>query len=172
MGRDECLGGDRCGRAFHPSAAQVMQLRQTTHSPSRLRQQLPALPQAATPEPEVSAQAAGLRYVSDGAPGLRRLAAGKGFRYVDAQCKPVRERATVARIQSLAIPPAWREVWTRPSPNDHLQATGLDDCGRVPQVLRASRYHRRLPGGKTPPGTEHGRIQVPEARPLLCSTTR
>jgi DNA topoisomerase-1 len=85
-----------------------------------------------------SARAAGLRHVHDDRPGLRRLAAKNGFRYVDADGKPVRDAATLARIRSLAIPPAWRDVWICPLANGHLQATGRDARGR-----KQYRYHPR-----------------------------
>lgn len=88
--------------------------------------------------PERSAQAAGLRYVHDGAPGLRRRRSGRLFRYVDADGAPVRDPATLKRIRALAIPPAWRDVWICTRDDGHLQATGRDARGR-----KQYRYHRR-----------------------------
>ncbi|HEU4828889.1 MAG TPA: hypothetical protein VFT04_06820 [Gemmatimonadales bacterium] len=82
------------------------------------------------------AEAAGLRYVSDASPGIRRLAAGAGFRYVDARGAAVRDAATLARIRALAVPPAWTDVWICPSPRGHIQATGRDARGR-----KQYRYH-------------------------------
>jgi DNA topoisomerase-1 len=87
-------------------------------------------------DPIASAAEAGLRYVTDDAPGIRRLRSGKGFRYEDADGKPVRDPDTLARIKSLAVPPAWTDVWICPSPNGHLQATGRDERGR-----KQYRYH-------------------------------
>jgi DNA topoisomerase-1 len=81
---------------------------------------------------------AGLRYVSDTIPGIRRRRAGKGFYYVDAEGKRVREKETLSRIKSLVIPPAWTGVWICPNPKGHLQATGRDARGR-----KQSRYHPR-----------------------------
>ena len=95
-----------------------------------------------TPPPEVisdpieSAQAAGLRYVSDIQPGVRRKRAGKGFVYVGPDGKPIRDEKELARIRSLAIPPAYTDVWICPSPNGHIQATGRDARGR-----KQYRYH-------------------------------
>jgi DNA topoisomerase I len=89
-------------------------------------------------DPVESAKAAGLRYVSDTRPGLRRRRSGKGFRYVDAEGKTVRDKETLARIKSLVIPPAWTGVWICPNPKGHLQATGRDARGR-----KQSRYHPR-----------------------------
>ncbi|HEY4358954.1 MAG TPA: DNA topoisomerase IB [Acidobacteriaceae bacterium] len=89
-----------------------------------------------TLDPVESAKAAGLRYVSDSKPGIRRLRAGKSFRYVDAAGKAVRDKDTLARIRSLVIPPAWSDVWICAIANGHLQATGRDARGR-----KQSRYH-------------------------------
>src|SRR5919107_4604036 len=96
----------------------------------------------AAPPPEVisdpieSAQAAGLRYVSDTQPGIRRKKAGKGFTYVGTDGKPIRDEKELARIRSLAIPPAYTDVWICPSPQGHIQATGRDARGR-----KQYRYH-------------------------------
>ena len=87
-------------------------------------------------DPALSAKAAGLRYVSDQQPGLHRVKAAKGFRYTDAEGKPVRDRETLGRIKSLVIPPAWTDVWICRHSNGHLQATGRDARGR-----KQSRYH-------------------------------
>lgn len=86
-----------------------------------------------------AARAAGLRYVSDTRPGLGRVAQeGGGFRYLDADGKRVDDEATLARIKSLAIPPAWTDVWICAQANGHLQATGRDARGR-----KQYRYHPR-----------------------------
>src|SRR5215204_56541 len=95
-----------------------------------------------TPPPEVvsdpvqSAQAAGLRYVSDTQPGIRRKRAGKGFVYLGADGKTIRDAKELARIRSLAIPPAYTDVWICPSPSGHIQATGRDARSR-----KQYRYH-------------------------------
>jgi DNA topoisomerase-1 len=89
-------------------------------------------------QPAECARAAGLRYVGDGRPGIRRVRSGKGFRYVDPDGKPVRDESTLARIRSLVIPPAWTDVWICPLPLGHLQATGRDARGR-----KQYRYHPR-----------------------------
>jgi len=77
-----------------------------------------------------------LRYVRCGGPGFERRRAGKGFVYLDLQGKAIRDRETLRRIRSLALPPAWEQVWISPLPNGHLQATGVDARGR-----RQYRYH-------------------------------
>lgn len=87
-------------------------------------------------EMALCAKFGGLRYVSDDQPGLRRLKRGTHFRYVDAQERPMRDKAQLARIRSLAIPPAWTEVWICARPDGHLQATGRDAKGR-----KQYRYH-------------------------------
>ena len=93
---------------------------------------------ASAPEPRATARAAGLRYVTDASPGIRRRKAGKGFRYVGPDGKAVRDPEALARIRRLAIPPAWTEVWVCPDPQGHLQATGRDARGR-----KQYRYHPR-----------------------------
>jgi DNA topoisomerase-1 len=85
-----------------------------------------------------SAETAGLRYVTDEEPGIRRKRSGRGFTYVEPRGKTVRDARVVARIKSLAIPPAWTDVWICPSPHGHLQATGRDARGR-----KQYRYHPR-----------------------------
>lgn len=85
-----------------------------------------------------SARAAGLHYVSDSVSGIRRKRAGKRFSYVDPQGNTIREPEVLRRIKSLAIPPAWSDVWICPNPRGHLQATGRDARGR-----KQYRYHPR-----------------------------
>jgi DNA topoisomerase I len=85
-----------------------------------------------------SARAAGLRYVHDDQPGIRRVRRGKAFRYLDPKGRPVRDAETLARIRALVIPPAWTDVWICPHANGHLQATGRDARGR-----KQYRYHAR-----------------------------
>jgi DNA topoisomerase IB len=70
-----------------------------------------------------AAEEAGLVYVDDGRPGLTRRRSGTGFRYLDAKGAPVRDKAVLARIRSLAIPPAYTDVWICPRRNGHIQAT-------------------------------------------------
>ena len=84
------------------------------------------------------ARAAGLRYVSDAAPGILRRRRGKAFHYRHADGDPVRDRRTLGRIRALAIPPAWRDVWICSADAGHLQATGRDARQR-----KQYRYHRR-----------------------------
>jgi DNA topoisomerase-1 len=89
-------------------------------------------------DPVEAARVAGLRYVSDNEPGIRRLKARSGFRYVAPEGQPVRDPADLARIKALAIPPAWTDVWISARSDGHLQATGRDGKGR-----KQYRYHPR-----------------------------
>ncbi len=88
--------------------------------------------------PVESARSAGLRYVSDTEPGIRRQKSGKGFVYRTPEGRVVRDAETLRRITSLAIPPAWRDVWICTDARGHLQATGRDAKGR-----KQYRYHAR-----------------------------
>src|SRR5690606_36996205 len=98
--------------------------------PATLRApQLPPVPSTQL-EPERAAKVAGLRYVSDLEPGIRRRTRGKGFTYLGPDGPAVRDHDTLARIRTLAIPPAWQEVWICPLENGHVQATGRDARGR------------------------------------------
>jgi DNA topoisomerase-1 len=87
-------------------------------------------------DPVESAKAAGLRYVSDDRPGIRRKKRGKGFTYLDPQGQAVRDPKVLERIAKLVIPPAWTDVWICAQANGHLQATGRDARGR-----KQYRYH-------------------------------
>ncbi len=79
-----------------------------------------------------------LKRVDCSGPGIRRRRAGKGFTYYDAEGVRVTDPETLARIRSLAIPPAWVEVWICPHPMGHIQAMGVDAKGR-----KQYRYHDR-----------------------------
>src|ERR1043166_3344037 len=89
-------------------------------------------------DPEVAAKRAHLRYVHDSVPGITRHKARNGFDYRLPDGPLVRDIDTLKRIRSLAIPPAWTDVWISPNPSGHLQATGRDARGR-----KQYRYHPR-----------------------------
>lgn len=76
--------------------------------------------------------------MSSDARGIARQRAGKSFRYVQPDGRVVRDRQTLGRIRSLAIPPAWRDVWICARDDGHLQATGRDARSR-----KQYRYDRR-----------------------------
>jgi DNA topoisomerase-1 len=86
-----------------------------------------------------AAESAGLVYVSDEEPGICRRKAGKGFTYTKPGGGTVKDPATLKRIRSLAIPPAYTDVWICPKANGHIQATGRDAKGR-----KQYRYHPRF----------------------------
>lgn len=92
-----------------------------------------------TAEPQLAAASAGLRYVADNRPGIRRRKAGGGFFYISGDGSHLSDAEAVQRIRSLVIPPAWKDVWICPFPDGHLQATGRDARGRK-QYL----YHPRF----------------------------
>jgi DNA topoisomerase-1 len=89
-------------------------------------------------DPVLSAKQAGLRYVSDEQPGIRREKNGRDFQFINSTGRAIKDENEIRRIRKLAIPPAWTDVWICPDPNGHLQATGRDDRGR-----KQHRYHPR-----------------------------
>ena len=88
--------------------------------------------------PVISAKEAGLRYVSDERPGIRREKNGRDFKFFTAAGRVIKGEDNLRRIRKLAIPPAWTDVWICPDPHGHLQATGRDARGR-----KQHRYHPR-----------------------------
>lgn len=102
-------------------------------------------------EPRRAAKAVGLRYVTDRAPGIRRIRAGQGFHYLRPSGGAVRDAATLSRIRELAVPPAWNDVWIAPSADAHVQATGRDARGR-----KQYRYHARWREARD--GTKYDRL--------------
>lgn len=87
-------------------------------------------------DPVASARAAGLRYVHDDQPGISRKRAGKGWSYTLPHGRRLTDQRERKRINSLAIPPAYTDVWICPDPRGHIQATGRDARGR-----KQYRYH-------------------------------
>ncbi|MFP7762195.1 DNA topoisomerase IB [Marisediminicola sp. LYQ134] len=71
-----------------------------------------------------------LRRSDSSGAGLKRVRSGRGFSYRDADGRAIRDPDLRARIEHLAIPPAWTDVWIAPYPNGHVQATGVDAAGR------------------------------------------
>ncbi|MBW3612931.1 MAG: DNA topoisomerase IB [Chloroflexi bacterium] len=89
-------------------------------------------------DPELSAEEAGLRYVTDQGPGVRRRRSGKGWSYLGPDGKRIIDHDRIAWFNGLAIPPAWTDVWISPVRRGHIQATGRDAKGR-----KQYRYHPR-----------------------------
>jgi DNA topoisomerase I len=108
-----------------------------------------------------SAEAAGLRYVTDAVPGIRRQRRGRGFVYFDATGQPIRDKAELERIRKLVIPPRWTSVWICPNPSGHLQVTARDARGR-----KQYRYHPKYRAVRDE--TKFGRmIAFSEILPLI-----
>ena len=83
-----------------------------------------------------AATRAGLRYVTDGIAGISRRRSGTGWSYLDPDGARIGDPLTRKRINALAIPPAWTEVWICPDPDGHIQVTARDARGR-----KQYRYH-------------------------------
>ena len=126
-------------------------------------------------DPVVSAELAGLNYVSDRDPGILRVGKPDNFRYRDSKGKLIGDAARLKRIRSLVIPPAWTNVWICNDPNGHLQAVGRDARGRKQyryhprwrETRDSTKYHRMLHFGQKLPAIRSrvGRdIGIPELR--------
>lgn len=79
-----------------------------------------------------------LRRSDSSGPGIRRVRSGRGFGYRDADGTTVTDRELRRRLDALAIPPAWTEVWICPYANGHIQATGMDAAGRRQYIYHPS----------------------------------
>jgi DNA topoisomerase I len=102
-------------------------------------------------------------------PGYRRRRAGRGFAYYDDSGELIKDDR-LDRIRSLAIPPAWKDVWICPWPNGHIQATGLDAAGR-----RQYRYHDDWRARRD--AEKHERVleiahQLPDVRDAVVAALR
>ena len=121
-----------------------------------------------------TAASAGLRYVNDHDPGIRRVGRAGRFDYRDADRRQVRDAATLERIRRLAIPPAWTDVWICPDPRGHIQAVGRDARGRKQYryhdewraVRDAHKYHRMAAFGRALPKLR-ARVEADLGRPGL-----
>ena len=110
-------------------------------------------------DPMAAAKSAGLRYVNDDDPGIRRQRAGKDFHYLDPDGRRISDSGTLARIKRLAIPPAWTDVWICPRADGHIQATGRDAKRRKQyryhhdwrSVRDENKYERMIAFGKALP---------------------
>lgn len=76
------------------------------------------------------ARKAGLWYVDEFVEGITRRRCGKGFAYLLPSGKKLKSKRIRRRIERLAIPPAWRDVWICPNSRGHIQAIGVDQAGR------------------------------------------
>jgi len=100
-----------------------------------------------------------LHYVDDRQPGIRRRRLRGRFAYFDAAGERIRDAEEIRRINALAIPPAYTDVWICPDPQGHLQAVGRDARGRKQyryhprwrEVRDADKYERMLDFGRALP---------------------
>jgi len=119
--------------------------------------------------------AAGLRYVSDDSAGISRKHRGDDFAYYDIDRRMIKDFTELKRIRSLAIPPAWKNVWIRRQANGHLQATGIDAKGRKQYkyhpdwrtVRDEAKYQRVMSFARTLPRIR-ARVAEDLNRPGLC----
>jgi DNA topoisomerase-1 len=117
----------------------------------------------------------GLRYISDQQPGITRVRVKDGFHYFGPEGKPLTDERTIARINALAIPPAYENVWICPDPYGHLQATGRDARGRKQyryhqlweQVRDADKYQQLYEFGRALPRIRR-RVAKDTAMAALC----
>ena len=123
-------------------------------------------------DPEAAASAVALHYSTDTEEGIVRQKRGKSFTYVTMAGNTVRDRATLARIRALAIPPAWTHVWISPDPDGHIQATGRDVKGRKQykyhprwrEIRDAAKYYRLVDFCRALP-----RLRAVVERDLACN---
>jgi DNA topoisomerase-1 len=108
-----------------------------------------------------SATGAGLRYVSDETSGITRKRVGTGWAYYLPDGVRIVDRRERKRINSLAIPPAWTQVWICPDPDGHIQATARDARGR-----KQYRYHPAYRDARDHSKFRH-MLEFSEVLPLL-----
>src|SRR3954471_23367873 len=103
----------------------------------------------------------GLRYVTDGVPGIRRQRAGKGWAFYAPDGIRISDPEERRRIAGLVIPPAWTDVWISPDPKGHIQATARDARGR-----KQYRYHARYRDARDQSKFRH-MLELSEALPAI-----
>ncbi|HEY1506534.1 MAG TPA: DNA topoisomerase IB [Stellaceae bacterium] len=118
--------------AMHLTSVSSSSVSPLALQPAKLRRRAAAL----SLDPVDAADVAGLHYINPEGIGIRRLPSGRGFLYRDVAGKLVNDEATLARIRSLAVPPAYRDVWISKNAKGHIQAVGRDARGR-----KQYRYH-------------------------------
>jgi DNA topoisomerase-1 len=126
----------------------------------------PAANGQAVVDPKDDAKTAGLRYVSDNKSGIGRRRSGQGFSYLRPDGNRLSDPRALRRIRSLAIPPAWTDVWICPFADGHIQATGRDARGR-----KQYRYHPRFRDVRESTKYEH-LIAFAEALPSIRAKVR
>lgn len=132
-----------------------------------------------------AARQAGLRYVTDGVRGITRQRAGTGWSYFLPNGKRIVDRQVRKRLNALAIPPAWSDVWICPNRDGHIQATARDARGRKQYRYHASyreardqsKFRRMLEFSEVLPALREGierDLRAPEMsrRQLLATVVR
>ncbi len=98
----------------------------------------------------------GLVFGSDDGPGIRRRGSRRPRYYDEVAGREIRASTTLQRVRSLAVPPAWVDVWISPDPDSHVQATGRDARGRKQYIYHpdfrahreATKFHQLVPFGR------------------------
>src|SRR5688572_13451940 len=114
-----------------------------------------------TTEHRRAATRAGLKYVTDGFAGISRKRSGTGWTYFAPNGTRIRDPEKRRRLNSLAIPPAWTDVWICPDPDGHIQATARDARGR-----KQYRYHASYREARDRSKFRH-MLEFSEVLPLL-----
>ena len=109
----------------------------------------------------------GLIHVSDNTPGFTRKKHGKGFAYYDTTGRKITDQKINRRLNALAIPPAWENVWISPSTAGYLQATGVDSKNRK-QYLYHPRWLEYQQASKFSKIKEFARV-LPEIRETVSA---
>lgn len=125
-----------CGIAARPEPAHAFAIESAPFPRSEVRAVLKKVEDPR--DPQVAAKLADLNYANDAEPGITRKKSGERFSYFTPGGKRITDKGTVERLDRLAIPPAYTDVWISPDPDGHLQATGRDERGR-----KQYRYHPR-----------------------------
>ncbi len=131
---------------------------------------VPNIPTRSHDDMVAEAKAARLKHTSDDDAGYSRVRVDDGFEYRGPDGKRVKDEALIERFDSMAIPPAWTDVWICKSPRGHLQVTGRDDADRKQYIYhekweeyRARSRYRKI--------EEFGR-RLPELRERIDSDLR
>ena len=138
---------------------------QRGHPRGRLSENSPPRPadhrRAGIKHRRASAASAGLRYVTDDQGGITRKRVGTGWAYYLPDGLRITDRRERKRINSLAIPPAWTQVWICLDPDGHIQATARDARGR-----KQYRYHPAYRDARDHSKFRH-MLEFSEVLPLL-----
>ena len=123
------------------------------------------------------------RRVDTSLPGINRRKRGRGFSYHERNGETVADREVLERIEKLAIPPAWTDVWICPWPTGHIQATGFDARGRKQYLYHEywrenrdrekfaemERFAKSLPAMRERTGADLARRGLVRDRVLACA---